>query len=327
MAYSNRLMSWSPRAAEYPAGMEHFGLLLKSFQGDVGEAKRLVTSYRQFAPDDIPLSAVVPRADISLFKSFTGSDITLIPEEELEQYLVSEPMVGLRPGYVNQEIIKLAFHELGVYENYFTVDSELEFLRPFTKADFLAPDGFPYSILVEDRDLLVDPEYYRSYWESREMAHRAIWDAVNVPDPVIRTCHGHTTFSTQVLNSFTVDFLEPRGWTYRDAIEFAPYEYTWYNAWLLKSGSIPVHPRDPLVKVFHTEKEYMSSVVQGVGRADLARGYVAQVMNGSFDQGRSVLVDAESKIEALAPYLSYQETLAIFVAKAKGSGPLRRLRS
>lgn len=324
MACLNAWMFWSPALAEYPAHMEHFGLLLKSFRGDAGEATRLVASYRKFAPADIPLTAVVPQADLSLFRSITGSDITLIAEEEFAQYLVNEPVAGLRPGYVNQEIIKLAFHELGIYENYFTVDSELEFLRPFAKSDFLAPDGFPYSILVEDRDLLVDPEYFRSYWESREKAHRAIWDVVNVPDPVIRTCHGHTSFSTQVLKSFTADFLEPRGWTYMGAIEFAPYEYTWYNAWLLKSRAIPIHPRDPLVKVFHTEQEFLAAVARGTTRDALARGYLARVINGNFDQGRSIQATRSSKSELLAPYLSYQEAWAILVAKMKSSGLVQR---
>lgn len=291
--------------------MEHFGFLLKSFHGDAGEAKRLVASYRMFAPGDIPLTAVVPRADIPAFRDFTGSDITLIAEEELDRYLVSEPVAGLRPGYVNQEIIKLAFHELGIYENYFTIDSELEFLRPFARADFLAPDDVPYSVLVEDRDLLVDPEYFRSYWTSREKAHMAIWEAVGVPDPVIRTCHGHTTLSTSVLTSFVSEFLAPRGWSYKDAIAYAPYEYTWYNAWLLTSRTIPIHPRDPLVKVFHTEEQLITAIAQGIDRDALARGYVAMVVNGSFDQSRSLESTATDRLAALPLYLSTREILAL----------------
>lgn len=310
MDCSKSWMSWGQQVPEYPAHMEHFGLLLKSFLGDIEEARRLVDSYRRFAPDNIPLTAVVPEADIPLFKDFSGSDISLIADEELQKHLVTEPVAGLRPGYVNQEIIKLAFHELGVYENYFTVDSELEFLRPISRQDFLAPDGVPYSVLMEDRDLAVDPDYFRSYWGSREAAHRAIWDLIDVPDPVVRTCHGHTTFSTQVLASFVTDFLEPRDWTYKDAIAFSPYEYTWYNAWLLKSEVIPVHPRESLVKVFHTEEQLINDAARGIDRDAIARGYIAVVINGNFDQSRSVN-HAGGRLAALPLYMSTRELLAL----------------
>ncbi len=44
---------------------------------------------------------------------------------------MSEPVAGIRPGYINQEIVKLAFWELGLTENYFCVDSDAVFVRPF----------------------------------------------------------------------------------------------------------------------------------------------------------------------------------------------------
>lgn len=297
--------------------MDHFGLLLKSYRGDLAQARRLVDSYRRYAPGDIPMTAIVPRDDLPLFRAFTGEDIQLIPEEELGQHLVDHELAGLRPGYVNQEIVKLAFHELGVYEHYFTVDSELEFLRPFRLEDFLAPDRVPYSVLVEDRDLLVDPAYYSSYWTSREQAHRAIWETVGVMDPVIRTCHGHTTLSTPILRSFVSHFLTSRNWTYRDAIAFAPYEYTWYNAWLLKSELLSVHPREPLVKVFHTEQQLLTSLAQGIDRAAISRGYLGMVVNGSFDQGRSLSTSFDDKISALPLYLSTREILALLKRRAR----------
>jgi len=296
--------------------MEHFGFLLKSYRGDIDEARRLIESYRRFAPGDIPLTALVPQEDLPLFKAFVGGDIDLIAEEELQQHLVTEPVGGLRPGYANQEILKLAFHELGVYQHYFTVDSELEFLRPFFTTDFLAPDGYPYSILEEDRDLIVNFDYFEHYWKSREQAHRLIWEAVSVDDPVIRTCHGHTTLSTSVLRSFVSDFLVPRGWSYRDAIDFAPYEYTWYNAWLLKSDVIPVHPRESLVKVFHTESELLASLALGIDRTAIARGYLAVLVNGNFDQSRSLSFDFTDKTAALPHYLSTREVLSILHRRA-----------
>ena len=208
----------------------------------------------------------------------------------------------------------------------FTVDSDAQFLRPFRVADFMHPDGSPYSILVEDRDLAVDPVYFGTYWPRRAAEHRLIWDAVGVPDPVIRTCHGHTTLSREVLESFHRDFLEVRGWSYADALEVSPYEYTWYNAWLLKQTAVPVHARDPLVKVYHHEEQYVADVAQGITPADLARGYLAVVVNANFSRGMGMLSvpTGSAKITALAEHLSYGEAMGLLRAKAAGSA--RRLR-
>lgn len=304
--------------------MDQLCFLLKSFAQDAVVAKRMLASFRKNNTEDIHLYAVVPAQDFDAFGSFRGADVTLIAEEEFGRHLTDRPVSGIRAGYINQEIIKLAFHELSVADSYFTVDSEAEFLRPFSRKDFLHPDGSPYSVLVEDLDLAVDPDYYRDHWRSRSEALRVIWDEVGVDDPVIRTCHGHQVMNSKVLASFTQEFLEPRGWSYRDALEVSPYEYTWYNAWLQKSRVIPIHPREPFVKVFHTEKDYLQSVLAGVGAEDLARGYLAVVINGSFAQYIDSPSAAASKPEVIARTLSYQEFAAVLREKMRRSAKRRK---
>lgn len=314
----------SLRSQGYCADVRPLALLLKSYRADAAIATRMLHSFREYNVDGLHLYAIVPAADSAFFSDFSGADVTLLHEEELSQHLVHEPIAGLRPGYVNQEIIKLAFHELGLAEHYFTVDSEAQFLRPFGWSDFIHPDGNPYSVLVEDRDLAVDPIYSAEYWGSRETHLRRIWEAVDVDDPVIRTCHGHQIMSSKVLRSFVTEFLQPRGWSYADAIGLAPYEYSWYNAWLLRSNAIPVHPRDPLVKVFHTEQEYLRTLAAGISAGDLARGYLAVVVNGSFarEYGHPSFLD--SKPTMLAKSLSYAELLAVLKEKVRDTSRRRR---
>lgn len=305
--------------------MRPLAFLLKSYAGDAALADRMLATFRRYNAEGLHLYAVVPRADLPMFGAFSGSDVTLLAEEELGRHLVSSPVAGLRPGYVNQEIVKLAFHELELCGSYFTVDSEAEFLRPFGASDFLHPDGHPYSILVEDRDLAVDPDYFAQYWTARSAAIRRIWDAVALEDPVIRTCHGHQVMSSAVLRSFVGDFLAHRGWGYADALAAAPYEYSWYNAWLQKSGAIPVHQRDPLVKVFHTEREYLQAVAAGISSTDLARGYLAVVVNGAFAREVGSPPISASKTGVLARSLSYGESVSLITAKLRDTAR-RRLR-
>lgn len=299
--------------------MHKLAFLLKSYAPDAAYAERMVSSFHAFNRDHIPLFVVVPDEDRDLFCGFSEvgdhPDVTLVSESDLSKHLVNEPVHGLRPGYINQEIVKLAFWELGYADNYFCVDSEAEFLRPFGVEDFMATDTEPYSVLVQDLELKADPVYFSQYWESRDSAINRIAALVGWSDPVIRTCHGHTVFSRRVLESFVKDFLNPRGWDYRDALAEAPYEFSWYNLWLQTSEVIGIHPREPWIKVFHTEQEYLDAVLRGITSEDLARAYLGVVVNANFSRALGHMTIDLSKPAVVARALSYGELGSVVSAK------------
>jgi hypothetical protein len=302
--------------------MASFGMLLKSYGRDAAYAHRLVESFHVYNEDDIPLWIVVPTTDLPLFEPLAGRGVTVLSESRLQSHLVDRPLHGLRPGYINQEIVKLSFWELGLVDAYFCVDSEAVFIRPFRRDDFMRDSSTPYTVLVEDHELAVEPRYHREYWDRREQEIRLIQELVGLDDPVIRTCHGHQVFSSVVLRSFVEDFLKPRGWSYADALERSPYEFSWYNMWLQRTHVIPIHPREPFVKVFHHEGQHLEYILRGITVDDIARGYLAVVANSSYSRDLG-LVDADApKPQALAPYLSYHEVGQLLAAKARGT--LRR---
>jgi hypothetical protein len=292
-------------------------MLLKSFSGDLEYAKRLVASFHAYNGEGIHLYVVVPPEDVPAFAPLGGDDVTVLSEAELGKHLVASPVGGMRPGYINQEIVKLSFWELGLASNYFCVDSDAVFIRPFGRDDFMRDESTPYSVLVEDNELKVEPRYYREHWVTREESLRRIQQLVGLDDPVIRTCHGHTVFSAIVLRSFTDDYLTPRGWDYADALDEAPYEFSWYNFWLQKSGVIPVHQREPLVKVFHNEDQHLEYILRGITVDDIARGYVGLVINSNYSRDLGLVSPDAPKPEALSPYLSYGEVGQLIAAKAK----------
>jgi len=290
---------------------------------DFEYAQRLVASFHEHNPDDLHLYCVVPQSDIHEFQTLQAPTVTVLEESLFEHYFTQEAVSGIRPGYINQEIVKLAFWEPGLAENYFCVDSEAVFIRDIRETDFLAPDGFPYTVLVEDKDLKTDPYYFEHFWESREHSQRLIAQELGISDPVIRTCHGHQVFSSEVLRDLKTSFLDPRGWTYLDALSLSPYEFTWYNLWLQKSRVIPIHQREPFVKVVHHEQEHIEFILRGMTQADLARAYLAVVVNSNFSRDKSMFTLTESKSAALAPYLSYRELAGLMATKFKTSS--RRL--
>ncbi len=308
--------------------MADVALLLKSYAGDFEYARRLVESFNAHNPTGLTMYCVVPETDVTQFAALAGEHVIVLSEAPFDQYFTTEPIHGIRTGYINQEVVKLAFWELRLAENYFCVDSDAVFIRDITESDFIAPDGYPYTVLVEDNELKVEPRYYREYWQSREAALRLIADEVGLDDPILRTCHGHQVFSADVLRSFVHDFLGPRGWTYLDALRASPYEFSWYNFWLQKSHVIPIHQREPLVKVFHNESQHLEYILRGIVTDDIARGYLALVVNSNYARAIGAVSMDESKPQSLSHYLSYGEVGALIVAKVRGSiqrvGPWRR---
>ena len=297
--------------------MTRLGLLLKSYAGDFAYAQRMVESFHKHNADKLTLFIVIPDSDVELFSSMTGSNVEIFSEDLLGKYLVDSPVHDLRPGYINQEIVKLAFWELGLTENYFCVDSDAEFIRDFGFSDFMANDTTPYTVLVEDKELLVEPRYYKQYWKTREDEIRHILDLVGLDTHVIRTCHGHQVFSAKVLRSLKERFLEPRGWSYVDALAESPYEFSWYNMWLQKDHGIEIHAREPFVKVFHHEGHHLEYILRGVTQADIARGYLAVVVNSNYSRDLGVVDSSASKPETLSRYLSYGEVGQLLASKLR----------
>jgi len=298
--------------------METIALLLKSHAGDLEYARRLLASFEQFNSENLTLFCVVPDADFGMFAELGGAHVKLIAEgEALGRHLVDGPVGSLSQGYANQEIVKLSFWELGLTSNYFCVDSDAVFIRPFGSKDFMRDPSTPYSVLVEDNELKVEPEYFRQNWQGRESLIRKIMDIVELDDPIMRTSHGHQIVSGLVLQDFKSRFLQPRQWTYADAIEYSPYEFSWYAMWLQKSQVIAIHQREPLVKVFHSESQHLEYILRGVTSADIARGYLAVVVNSNYSRDLGVVSIADSKPEAIAPYLSYAELLDVSRTKVR----------
>jgi hypothetical protein len=279
-------------------------MLLKSYGGDADLAKRLLASFEKFNHEGLSLYVVVPEADVPRFEELAGANVHVLPETTLGAYLVDQPVAGVRPGYINQEIVKLAFWELGLAENYFCVDSDAVFVRPFGRDDFMLDETTPFTVLVEDNELKVEPRYYEQHWQGREIHLRQIQKLVGLHDRRLLTCHGHQVMSSTVLRSLKEAFLEPGGWTYADMLAEAPYEFSWYNMWLQKSQVIPIAVREPLVKTFHHEGQHLEYALRGIGPDDIARGFVGVVVNSNYARGWSPSSAAEAPEETLARYVS-----------------------
>jgi hypothetical protein len=297
--------------------MHYFGILLKSYDGDFDLAERLIESFNKYNPESLPMFIVVPEEDVQKFSRFASNTITVLSESLLGEYLVDHEVAGIRPGYINQEIVKLSFWELGLTENYFCVDSDAVFIRPLTVDDFMYDEHTPYTVLVEDNELKVDPKYYAEHWQGREIALRRIQHEVGLKDRRLLTCHGHQVFSSVVLRSLKEEFLTSRNWAYADMLDVSPYEFTWYNMWLQQSRVIPIEIREPLVKTVHHEGHELELALRRIQTNDLSRGYCALVINSNFRS--PTLNTAKSRLfnTSLAQRLTFRDILSITLQKTR----------
>lgn len=263
-----------------------FSFMLKSFFGDFAYAKRLIKTFHKFNKDNIHMFVVVPKNDLDIFQQISpNKNITFLDETSIGVELVNDNSIrGIRPGYINQTLIKIGFWETGLSENYFCIDSDAEFIKNFYLKDFMFDENIPYSVLVEDKDLLVDPEYYATCWIGRENKLNEIKRVLDFKDPRLLTCHGNTTFNIKVLDSFKKNFMEKNKLSYIDIVKISAYEFSWYNFWLQKSETIPIKFKEPFFKTFHLKKQHLDSINKGITINDISRGYLGIIINSNFSR-------------------------------------------
>jgi len=270
--------------------MHKIAILLVTYIGDIEYVERLIPNYMKYNIDEIPLYIVAPSSDSKAFEKFVGDNIELLTYESITDNLVHDNSIrGIRPGYINQEIIKLAFWEKGLCENYFCMDSDGQFIRDFYISDFMYDEDIPFTILSENNELAVEPEYYIKYWIGWEKSVRLIQKEVGLVDKRMLTCHGFAILSCKVLKSLYNKYLLPNNLTYQDMLNKAPYEFSWYNIWLKKDKTIQIEIREPIVKIFHHKNHHLEYLQKRITLDDIARGYLGVVINSNYSRYNGVV--------------------------------------
>lgn len=276
--------------------MELFPLFCKSYHRDVLRVKRLVDSLEIYNADKLPLYVSVPAADIPLFKDKIGAQrcIWVADEDIINANPQLSPKVMLSvSGGLAQQVIKSEFWRLQHCEAYLCLDSDSVFIRDFYLSDFVAADGVPYTTLHQCKDFLqlaanlgniqVVRNFNQDSANGRELFARAGPDYDFGPTPVV--------WASRVWQDLSVNFFEPRGWTMLDAIQHFPAELRWYGEALLAYNSIPLHPVEPLFRVYHTDWQYFALKKQGETIDTLREKYLGVVLQSNWeyelDHGKS----------------------------------------
>jgi hypothetical protein len=268
--------------------MEKIPLFCKSYHRDVLRAKRLVDSIETYNVDKLPLYISVPAADMQLFKDKIGSErCRWVADEDIihvNSQLSLEKISDVNGGLA-QQIIKSEFWRLQPCAAYLCLDSDSIFIKEFFLKDFIAPDGAPYTTLHQCKDYLqqavnlgrmqVVRDFNFDSKRGRQIFSRVGPEYDFGPTPVVWSC--------KVWQDLAANFLEPRGWSLLDAIQHFSAELRWYGEALLAYKSIPLHPIEPLFRVYHTDWQYFSQRRSGETIAKLREQYLGVVIQSNWE--------------------------------------------
>ena len=268
--------------------MSKIPLFCKSYHHDLLRVKRLVDSIESFNADNIPLYISVPSEDRQLFIDHVGTGrCEWILDEEIistNPALSWKHLVKIDAGKT-QQIIKSEFWRLYPCNAYLCLDSDSIFIKNFFLSDFMATDETPYTVLHQSKELLQLAENLGKYKTvanfkkdsnlAKEIFGRQGLNYDFGPTPVM--------WSSRVWQDLALKFLEPRGWSFMDAIVHFPSELRWYGEALLAYGSIPLHPIEPLFRVYHTDWQYHAQCRVGENIGKLRENYLGVVMQSNWE--------------------------------------------
>jgi hypothetical protein len=237
--------------------MSNFLLFCKSYAGDLKRIERLWQSVQRFNRDRIPLYISVPEADRSLFERTLGIPDGLIWVSD-EDIVRANPRADLTcyrtwDGRLSQQVVKSEFWRYAGCNSYLCLDSESEFIRDFGRSDFLDPQGHPYTVMHQSKELLqlatnkgisrVAESFHRDSASLKAVFGREGPDYDFGPTPAI--------WSARVWQDLDEYYLKPKGQTLWEAIQEQPAELRWYGEALLHFKSVPLLPIEPLFRVYH----------------------------------------------------------------------------
>lgn len=248
-------------------------IFIPSILKDINRLKINLKSINKFNIDNIPIYIVVPDKERNIFNTeLKDFKVNILQESEIFEYK------KLTNGWYKQQLLKMNFWKLGISENMLQMDSDLFFIQPFYKSDFIWENNIPYTIMHNNLELLeffADNNLYNSntIQNERYYVNHSFKDiSKKIRQYVFKDYnennanenakrywdYGHPPciWSNKVWESLYNDYIKPTNFNYEDLITVCPSEQQWYGEWLLHKQIIPIIPLQPLFKIFHYAENY-----------------------------------------------------------------------
>lgn len=269
--------------------MRPFVLYCKSYRTDVKRVARLARSVAQYNVDRIPFYVSAPAADIALFREFLqGLDVELLTDEsiiDLNPAIDQAQLAGI-PGSLSQQVVKSEFWRTGIAVSYLCLDSDCIFIRPFHLGEFVTPEGTPYTVIDEGRDLLY-PVLSRGKTKVIENFHR---ESLEVQQEFGRNGKHYNygpncpIWDRRVWASLDENYAKPRGLSFLDLVLKSANEQRWYGEALLRYRAIDLLPSQPFFKMYHYAWQQKFDRRAGIREEQLRQLYCGVVYQSAWER-------------------------------------------
>lgn len=269
--------------------MKPLALYCKSYSTDLRRVVRLAQSIRRFNAEGLPFYVSAPQTELPLFREHLaplGAEVLADEDILRASPRINVEQVRAMPGSVAQQVIKSEFWRLGLSTAFVCLDSDAVFIRPFGLADFMTPEGVPYTMMDEAHDLLEE-----ALRRKRERIVDAFDREADLVQQLFQRQGRRYSFGPfplvwhrAVWQSLDERYLQPRGMSLADAIAQAPIESRWYGEALLAYQAVPLLPCQALFKVYHYAWQFDQDRRAGLGTEQLARFYCGVIYQSAWER-------------------------------------------
>jgi len=263
-------------------------LYCKSYRKDFLRLKRLLQSVSAFNVDQIPFYISTPNADRELLIELIGGEgYQWVADESIIQANLNlkKGIEENKSGSLTQQIIKSEFWRLGLCENYVCLDSDCIFIKDFFKADFLAPDGNPYTVIYQNKEYFqfaIDRGFSKAPLQLIAEGNK-VKQLFGRQGPNYYCPCPPFIWSTKVWKSLEQSYLKPKEMTFWDLCTPDHPETLLYLEALLNFQAIPLHPIEQLFRVYYYDWHYFLLRRIGETPAKLKEHYLGVIYQSSWD--------------------------------------------
>jgi hypothetical protein len=253
-------------------------LLCKSFNGDLERANVLFESIKKHNKDNIPFYFQIPKSDLKLFQDKMGTDgYEVVFDEDLTDLVNTQ-------SHFTQQLYKMEFYKTNIAEYYFTIDSDMYFIRDFYSTEFINENGIPYVTMHENKALR---EYSYNIKGNNIINEWWVGERNKIPELFSRkgklydySCSA-ILYISEVFETLYKEYCEPNKLTFLDLLKFQSSENTWYGEWILYK-EFKFYPCEPMFKTFHYPFQYQLSKQLGHTEEMLSQVYLGITMQSNW---------------------------------------------
>ena len=250
-------------------------LFCKSYINDIDRVKILYESIQLYNVDNLPFYILIPSKDLNEFK-LRFPDAIFLLEEDLN--------VTTDQSHFSQQLYKMSLYKLGIAEYYFTMDSDMYFIKPFHATDFLTEDGIPYFTIHECKDLLEYSECIAGDGRLRDWfasERNKIMNLFGRKGKLYDYSGSAALYIAPIFEDLYENYCKPNNLTFIDLLQYCASENTWFGEYILYKG-IKYMPSNPMFKTFHYKWQYDLAKQLGITEEILANNYLGITMQSNW---------------------------------------------